>query len=122
MRIRNIGNNIVKRSKIFRAMQKRFHPGHSNFFRTIFGDRSGSSPFGSFGQAAQQQDFDFGPKEYQVNLTFQQAARGVNKEMYVSVMDNCLRCSGTGSEPGSKPERCPSCNGKDSFFLSETLR
>ena len=83
------------------------------FSRTIFGDRAGS-PFGNFGQSAQQQqhEFDFGPKEYQVNLTFQQAARGVNKEMYVSVLDNCPRCTGTGSEPGSRPERCPTCNGK----------
>lgn len=80
-------------------------------FRTIFGDRGGS-PFGNFGQATgQQQEFDFGPKEYQVSLTFQQAARGVNKEMLVSIMDNCPRCAGTGSEPGSRPERCPSCNG-----------
>ena len=84
-----------------------------SLFRTIFGDRGGGSPFGNFGQAAQQQqEFDFGPKEYQVSLTFQQAARGVNKEMHVSIMDNCPRCTGTGSEPGSRPERCPSCNGE----------
>ena len=51
-------------------------------FRTIFGDRN--SPFGNFsnfggggGQSAEQ--FDFGPKEYHVNLTFQQAASGVDK-------------------------------------------
>ena len=51
-------------------------------FRTIFGDRN--SPFGNFsnfggggGQTAEQ--FDFGPKEYHVNLTFQQAASGVDK-------------------------------------------
>lgn len=83
-------------------------------FRTIFGDRN--SPFGSFGQSFNQnaggaEQFDFGPKEYHVNLTFQQAASGVNKDMYVSIMDNCNSCKGTGSEPGSKPERCPTCNG-----------
>lgn len=31
--------------------------------------------------------------------------------MYVSIMDNCNKCKGNGGEPGSKPERCPSCNG-----------
>ena len=58
---------------------------HSNIdpeelFRTIFGDRN--SPFGnfsSFGGAQQAEQFDFGPKEYHVNLTFQQAASGVDK-------------------------------------------
>ncbi|XP_023321976.1 protein tumorous imaginal discs, mitochondrial-like [Eurytemora carolleeae] len=80
-------------------------------FRTIFGDRG--SPFGNFGQQqAPHQDFDFGPKEYHVNLTFQQAAKGVNKDMNVTILDNCKSCKGTGSEPGSKPERCPNCNGK----------
>ena len=61
---------------------------HSNIdpeelFRTIFGDRGGQNPFGSFGGGfgggQQTQEFDFGPKEYHVNLTFQQAASGVDK-------------------------------------------
>jgi len=80
-------------------------------FRTIFGDRAGN-PFGNFGQqSTSSEQFDFGPKEYHVNLTFQQAAMGVTKDMYVSVMDNCGTCKGSGSSPGSKPERCPNCNG-----------
>jgi len=78
-------------------------------FRTIFGDRGGS-PFGNFGQQTQQ-DFNFAPKEYHVNLSFQQAAKGVDKEMYVSILDTCPDCKGSGSEPGTKPERCPNCNG-----------
>jgi len=82
-------------------------------FRTIFGDKG--SPFGNFSQGGGggggAEQFDFGPKEYHVNLTFQQAAQGVNKDMYVSIMDTCNKCKGNGSEAGSKPERCPSCNG-----------
>ena len=49
-------------------------------FRTIFGDKG--SPFGNFsnfGGGQQTEQFDFGPKEYHVNLTFQQAASGVDK-------------------------------------------
>jgi len=84
-------------------------------FRTIFGDKG--SPFGNFGNFGQggggagTEQFDFGPKEYHVNLTFQQAAQGMKKDMYVSIMDTCNKCRGSGSEPGSKPERCPTCNG-----------
>jgi len=82
-------------------------------FRTIFGNKAGRNPFGGFGGGGgqAQQDFDFGPKEYHVNLTFQQAATGINKDMYVSIVDNCPGCKGSGSEPGSQPERCPNCNG-----------
>jgi len=83
-------------------------------FRTIFGNQgggAGANPFAGFGGGGAQQEFDFGPKEYHVNLTFQQAAKGVQKDMYVSIVDNCPSCKGTGSEPGSQPERCPNCNG-----------
>jgi len=73
-------------------------------FRTIFGNFGGA-------QQAKQQDFDFSPREYHVNLSFMQAAKGVDKDMYVTLLDNCPSCKGNGSEPGSKPERCPSCNG-----------
>ena len=66
-------------------------------FRTIFGDKG--SPFGNFSNFSQgggggAEHFDFGPKEYHVNLTFQQAAQGVNKDMYVSIMDTCDKCKG----------------------------
>merc|ERR1712013_796802 len=69
----------------------------------------GGINFGHTGGGAEQ--FDFGPKEDHVTLSFQQAAMGVTKDMYVSVMDTCGSCNGSGSEKGSKPERCPSCNG-----------
>jgi DnaJ-class molecular chaperone len=40
-----------------------------------------------------------------MNLSFIEAARGLDKEMTVSVMDSCNSCKGSGSEPGSSPER-----------------
>jgi len=79
-------------------------------FRNIFGNAAFGGGFGDMGGGGHH-EFDFGPKEYKVNLTFQQAAKGVTKEMYVSIMDTCKKCHGNGAEPGSKPERCPSCNG-----------
>ena len=67
-------------------------------FRTIFGDKN--SPFGNFANfssgGGNAEHFDFGPQEYHVNLTFQQAAQGVQKDMYVSIMDNCKKCRGKG--------------------------
>jgi len=82
-----------------------------DLFRTIFGDRSGGFSGSNFGSDFGGTEFDFGPKEYKVNLTFQQAAKGVEKEMFVSIMDTCPTCTGSGAQPGTRPERCPSCNG-----------
>ncbi|NXI23545.1 DNJA3 protein, partial [Sterrhoptilus dennistouni] len=70
----------------------------------IFGEFSGS-PFGDF-----QTVFDQ-PQEYIMELTFTQAAKGVNKEIVVNIQDSCVRCDGKGHEPGTKAQRCHYCNG-----------
>ncbi|XP_003790989.1 dnaJ homolog subfamily A member 3, mitochondrial isoform X1 [Otolemur garnettii] len=73
-------------------------------FRKIFGEFSSSS-FGDF-----QGVFDQ-PQEYVMELTFNQAAKGVNKEFTVNIMDTCERCDGKGNEPGTKVQHCHYCGG-----------
>ena len=46
-----------------------------------------------------------------MNLTFQQAARGVNKDVNINVTDTCPKCNGTRCEAGTKPIKCEQCNG-----------
>ncbi len=48
---------------------------------------------------------------YNLNITFEQAAFGCEKEIEVRRIENCSQCHGVGSEPGSQPSRCPECNG-----------
>ncbi len=84
-------------------------------FKTIFGEHSWRTPGGTGGFAENfgETKFDFGsaPQEYQMNLTFAEAARGVSKELEVTLADTCARCRGDGCEPGTSPERCPQCHG-----------
>lgn len=49
--------------------------------------------------------------QFVMELTFTQAAKGVNKEMTVNLDDACQRCDGKGSEPGTKVQHCHYCNG-----------
>ncbi|XP_053327436.1 dnaJ homolog subfamily A member 3, mitochondrial isoform X2 [Spea bombifrons] len=74
-------------------------------FRRIFGEFSGGSPFGDFNSVFEQ------PQEYIMDLTFIQAAKGVNKEISVNITDTCQRCDGKGNEPGTKLQHCNYCNG-----------
>lgn len=46
-----------------------------------------------------------------MELTFTQAAKGVNKEMSVNIDAVCQRCDGKGHEPGTKVQHCNYCNG-----------
>ena len=74
-----------------------------DLFRTIFGDNATQGGFGSHTSGNQ---FDFGStQEYQMKLTFLEAAKGVDKEMNIKIMDACETCRGTGSKPGTSPER-----------------
>lgn len=49
--------------------------------------------------------------QFIMELTFTQAAKGVNKEMAFSTEASCQRCDGKGSEPGTKVVHCHYCNG-----------
>ena len=46
-----------------------------------------------------------------MDLTFSEAARGVNKEVTVNLEDTCERCKGSRAEPGTKTSKCHQCNG-----------
>ncbi|KAM4611307.1 dnaJ homolog subfamily A member 3, mitochondrial-like [Polymixia lowei] len=74
-------------------------------FRKIFGEFTGGRGFGDFGSMFEQRP------EFVMELTFAQAAKGVNKEMMVNIDDACPRCDGKGSEPGTKVSHCNYCNG-----------
>ncbi|MEM3215353.1 MAG: molecular chaperone DnaJ [Candidatus Micrarchaeaceae archaeon] len=48
---------------------------------------------------------------YSVNLTFEEVAQGVSKEIEVKHVKKCSRCNGTGIEPGYNYITCPTCGG-----------
>lgn len=49
--------------------------------------------------------------EYTLNLTFEEAVFGVEKEISISKNENCENCNGTGSKPGSNAKTCDKCGG-----------
>lgn len=71
-------------------------------FGDIFGGRRG----GSGRRAARGHDL-----QYTLKLTLEEAARGVERSIRVPRYENCDRCDGSGSEPGTTPENCGTCQG-----------
>lgn len=49
--------------------------------------------------------------EYTLNLTFEEAVFGIEKEITISKNENCDTCNGTGSKPGSNSKTCDNCGG-----------
>ncbi|MFN0072289.1 MAG: molecular chaperone DnaJ [Chloroflexota bacterium] len=46
-----------------------------------------------------------------MQISFEEAVFGTAKEVVIQKRDLCTTCTGSGLEPGSKPEQCPKCNG-----------
>jgi len=48
---------------------------------------------------------------YDLNLTFEEAVFGCEKEIEVTRYEVCQACKGSGAEPGTSPVRCSECKG-----------
>lgn len=82
-----------------------------------FGDLNDifNSFFGGFGFSQRQADPN-APQQgddlrIDIQLEFEEAVFGVNKELKIDHLETCEACKGSGSEPGSKPTTCPTCGG-----------
>lgn len=104
-------------------------------FRKIFGNiklgSGGGVEFPSWdAEDFAASGFGFGSsQELVMNLTFQEAARGVNKDVTLNVVDTCPKCKGGRAEPGFGMVTCPYCNGtghetftQGPFVMRQTCR
>lgn len=73
-------------------------------FSDIFGFGGGSS---QSQRTTRGRDLEIG-----LELSFLEAAFGLEKEISFPKQVTCDRCQGNGSEPGHKIETCPTCNGQ----------
>ncbi|RLE14188.1 molecular chaperone DnaJ [Candidatus Aerophobetes bacterium] len=49
--------------------------------------------------------------QYNLEIDFEEAVNGAEKELSLTRYEVCPRCSGEGVEPGYHPEACPACGG-----------
>lgn len=85
-----------------------------DIFREVFGGGGGGSIFEEFfggsggGAEGAHEGADL---RYDIEITLEDAARGVEKEISFRKLAACDHCHGTGAEPGSKRVTCPTCRG-----------
>ena len=57
-----------------------------------------------------------------VRITFEEAVFGVEKEIELTLKDECTSCHGMGAKPGTSPETCSKCGGKGQVvFTSQSF-
>jgi molecular chaperone DnaJ len=90
-----------------------------DIFREVFG--GGGGIFETFfgGGANRGEDRQRGSDlRYDMEITLEEAAFGVEKEIEIRKLDTCDKCAGTGAEPGSRTITCPSCGGRGQVISS----
>jgi molecular chaperone DnaJ len=85
-----------------------------DIFREVFGQGGGGifeEMFGGGGGGGRDQGRDGADLRYDLEITLEEAARGVEKEISFRRLIACERCGGSGAEPGTKRVTCPTCRG-----------
>ena len=54
-----------------------------------------------------------------VRISFEEAVTGCEKELELTLKDECEKCHGTGAKPGTTPQTCPKCGGKGQVVYTQ---
>jgi molecular chaperone DnaJ len=75
----------------------------------LFGGVFGNRGHGQQRQTRAQRGSDI---EVQINLSFEDALKGVETKIPVTLETACSECHGSGARPGTAPIICPECKGR----------
>ena len=89
-------------------------------FGDIFGDIFGDF-FGGRRSAGRENN---GPMKgsnirTSVRITFEEAVFGTEKEIELTVKEECKTCHGSGAKPGTSPQTCTKCGGKGQVVFTQ---
>jgi len=91
-----------------------FDPGFGSIFDDIFegffGGRSGRTTRSAHRGA---------DLRYNLEIRFEEAATGVEKEIVIPRLEMCVTCRGTGAKAGSQPVVCKTCRGTGQVRFSQ---
>jgi molecular chaperone DnaJ len=92
-----------------------------DIFREVFG---GGTIFDDlFGRAQQDPSQSQRGEDlrYDMEISFEEAAHGTEKEITVTKPEVCETCSGSGAEVGSRAKTCPTCGGRGQVITSRGI-
>jgi molecular chaperone DnaJ len=96
-----------------------------------FGDFGSFGGFGDlfdvvFGGGGGAQQRHSGPQkgedlQMEIDVKFEEAAFGVEREVSIHRWEDCDQCHGSGAAPGSKPVTCSTCGGSGQVRVTQTI-
>ena len=83
-------------------------------FGDIFGDF-----FGGGGSSRRSGPMQGANLKTTVRITFEESVFGTEKELDLTLKEECETCHGTGAKPGTSPVTCPKCNGSGQVVYTQ---
>lgn len=89
----------------------------SDIFGDVFGDIfGGGGAGGGRGRSSVQRGADL---KYNMELSLEEAVRGVEKNIKVPTLVNCEVCDGSGAKKGTSPVTCSTCGGSGQVRMQQ---
>ena len=82
-------------------------PGFGELFDAFFAGMGGAA--GGSRRSRRQSGSDL---RFDLRITFDEAVKGIEKEIEFDLLDRCATCGGNGAAPGTVPVTCPTCGGR----------
>ena len=79
-----------------------------------------SQMFGG-GGATRERAFQGADLRYEIQITLEEAAAGLKKQITVPAHEECDVCHGSGAKAGTKPETCPHCHGHGTINIRQAI-
>ena len=98
-------------------------PFHDPFeiFREVFGGGGIFEDLFGGGRSDPSQPQRGNDLRYDMEITFEEAAHGCEKEITLTKAEPCEACQGSGAEAGSRIRTCPSCGGRGQIMNSRGI-
>ena len=90
-----------------------FDAGFGSLFEDIFENFLGGSGRGRRTRAARGEDL-----QYELKITLEEAAAGLETKVQVPRLETCETCGGTGAEAGTRRVACDGCGGRGEVRMS----
>lgn len=85
----------------------------------IFGDIFGDLFGGSRSRRSNNGPMRGADLRASVRITFEDSVKGCEKELELTLKDECGTCHGTGAKPGTEPQTCTKCGGKGQVVYTQ---
>jgi molecular chaperone DnaJ len=93
---------------------------------SAFADILGGGGFPGFGGGGGRHTARGDDLEVELEISFMESAKGVKREIEIERHTACETCNGSGTKPGTQPQRCKTCGGRgqvahqQGFFVIST--